>query len=317
MQAGARDAGGLVREMKLWRSLPNRAVKNPGTCDIIHRMGIRDGAANGLKMRLEEVGVRSSLAFAIGQVAYVKRDKIPNWIAPALASKAEVTWLVSQYEKQLRSTSDSLASIALIQGLCTRVFGPHGDDMFVASYPEFSQERWQATVEQQPAERQGTATPAQEAHSTTKDLLRGLLRYLPSMPTPGSYSLMECSLVGEEQMLPGFLFAMPDTFWFFDENDCLVKDVSEGNPIMCPMVAIAGCSILKPSWFGVGRYEQVKVMPVDWPGDDVSILLRLADHQISLSVPGGRDHSEEWQRDRQRSLDRFLGFMDQHMGDSN
>ena len=112
-------------------------------------MGIMDGAASGLQTRLESVGVRSNLAFAIGQVAYVSPRKIPSWVAPASASKSETTWLVSQYEKELRAAPDGLASIALIQGLCNRVFGPHGESMFIGSYPEFSQEKWQETVEQQ------------------------------------------------------------------------------------------------------------------------------------------------------------------------
>lgn len=112
-------------------------------------MGIMDGAANGLRTRLENVGVRPALAFAIGQVAYLPPRKIPSWVAPASTSKSETTWLVSQYEKQLRVTPDGLASIALIQGLCNRVFGPHGEQMFIGSYPEFSEDNWEETVAQE------------------------------------------------------------------------------------------------------------------------------------------------------------------------
>lgn len=112
-------------------------------------MGMMDGAANGLRMRLENVGVRPALAFAIGQVAYLSPRKIPSWVAPGAVSKSETTWLVSQYENRLRVTSDGLASIALIQGLCNRIFGPHGEAMFIGSYPEYSPERWQETVQQE------------------------------------------------------------------------------------------------------------------------------------------------------------------------
>lgn len=109
-------------------------------------MGIMDGAAAGLRARLENVGVRPNLAFAIGQVAYMAPRKIHSWIAPPAASKSEVSWLVSEYENQLRSTPEELASIALIQGLCNRIFGANGEQMFVGSYPEYSQDRWLETV---------------------------------------------------------------------------------------------------------------------------------------------------------------------------
>lgn len=105
-------------------------------------MGIMDGAAAGLRARLEKVGVRPTLAVAIGQVAYIAPHKIPSWIAPSAVSKSEVTGLVSLYEKQLRSTPEELASIALIQGLCNRIFGVNGEQMFVGAYPEYSPERW-------------------------------------------------------------------------------------------------------------------------------------------------------------------------------
>lgn len=112
-------------------------------------MGMRDGAANGLRMRLENVGVRPNLAFAVGQVAYLAAQKIPTWIAPPVVPKSEVTWLVSQYEKQLRETS-GLAAVALIQGLCSKIFGSNGEAMFIGSYPEFAPDRWQQTVQQHP-----------------------------------------------------------------------------------------------------------------------------------------------------------------------
>jgi hypothetical protein len=110
-------------------------------------MGIMDGAANGLKMRLESAGVRSTLAFAIGQVAYVSPHKIPSWVAPAAISKSEIKWWVSECEKDLHGMPEGgLASIAVIQGLCNHVFGIHGEAMIVGSYPEFSEDRWEETV---------------------------------------------------------------------------------------------------------------------------------------------------------------------------
>lgn len=109
-------------------------------------MGFRDGAANGLRTRLENVGVRSELALAIGQVAYLPPRKIPHGVAASIVSKSEVTWLVSQYEKELRGMPPGLASIALIQGLCNKIFGSAGEQMFIKAYPEFSEDRWEETV---------------------------------------------------------------------------------------------------------------------------------------------------------------------------
>jgi len=109
-------------------------------------MGFRDGAVNGLRTRLEKVGVRSELALVIGQVAYLPARKIPHWVATPIVSKSEVTWLVSQCEKELRGMPPGLASIALIQGLCNKIFGSCGEQMFIEAYPEFSEDRWEETI---------------------------------------------------------------------------------------------------------------------------------------------------------------------------
>lgn len=118
-------------------------------------MGFRDGAANGLRSRLENVGVRSELAYAIGQVAYLPPRKIPHWVAEPIISKPEVTWLVSQYEKELRDIPPGLACIAVIKGLCSRIFGTEGERMFVRAYPEYSEEHWAETI----AEELGVVAP--------------------------------------------------------------------------------------------------------------------------------------------------------------
>lgn len=109
-------------------------------------MGIRDGAANGLRTRLENVGVRTEIAVAIGQVAYLPKRKRPSWIPDAVVPKSEVTWLVSQYEKKLADMPQGLAAIALVQGLCNRIFGLQGEDLFLTAYPEFAQDRWKETT---------------------------------------------------------------------------------------------------------------------------------------------------------------------------
>ena len=98
-------------------------------------MGILDGAADGLKLRLEIVGVPAPIAFALGQVAYIAPRKRARELPPAVATKSEVTWLVSEYENELRQHRDEHARMALIQGLCTRVFGQRGPEVFELGYP--------------------------------------------------------------------------------------------------------------------------------------------------------------------------------------
>lgn len=60
-------------------------------------MGIRDGAANGLRTRLENVGVRAELAFAIGQAAYLPQRKRPAWVVE--------TKLFSAFKAHYRSSA--------------------------------------------------------------------------------------------------------------------------------------------------------------------------------------------------------------------
>lgn len=109
-------------------------------------MGILDGAATDLQAKLERAGVRSSLAYALGHLSYAREQSIPSWIAPPTVSRAEITWLVSEYVKELRRGHDDLSRITIIQGLCTKVFGQNGEEMFIAAYPEFSEDQWEATL---------------------------------------------------------------------------------------------------------------------------------------------------------------------------
>lgn len=71
----------------------------------------------------------------MGQVAYIAPRKHARELPPAAATKSEVTWLVGEYENELRQHRDEDARMALIQGLCTRVFGQRGPEVFELGYP--------------------------------------------------------------------------------------------------------------------------------------------------------------------------------------
>lgn len=140
-------------------------------------MGILDGAATDLQSKLESVGVRRNLAYALGQLAYARRQDVPAWVAPPIVSKAEIAWLVSEYVKHLRQVHHELPRITFIQGLCTKVFGPYGEMMFVGSYPEFSEDQWEATLVSMlggPSAPSPIPQPGRVAVAFSKDLLESL-----------------------------------------------------------------------------------------------------------------------------------------------
>lgn len=102
-------------------------------------MGFKEGAANGLRIRLENVGVGSEIAVAIGQVAYLPRRKILDWIPAAVVPKSEITWLVSRYERKLAEIPAGIMSTEIVKELCDRVFGVESDKIFALCYPDYAE----------------------------------------------------------------------------------------------------------------------------------------------------------------------------------
>lgn len=189
-----------------------------------------DGAANGLKLRLERVGVPPAIAFSIGQVAYVGRKNLPHWVPESVIGKSEVTWLVSQFEPDLRRVTDPEAKSAYVFLLCTKIFGPdEGNLVFQAGYP-------------------GSSSEEQDANR----LIDGALRY---------FDEVDLSFLGDRLMVPAVMFrgngddqqqwlglvmAKDGMFGFFEESDCLVDDMDDGEPVIYRLSELRACKVSIP-----------------------------------------------------------------------
>jgi hypothetical protein len=193
-------------------------------------MGIMDGAATGLKLRLERVGVPPAIAFAIGQVAYLGRKNLPHWVPEPVIGKSEVTWLVSQFEPDLRRVTDPEAKSAYVFLLCAKIFGPvEGNLVFQAGYL-------------------GSSSEEQDANR----LIDGALRY---------FDEVDLSFLGDRLMVPavrfrgdgddqqqwlGFIMSKDGMFGFFEESDCLVDDMDDGEPVIYRLSELRACKVTIP-----------------------------------------------------------------------
>ena len=201
-----------------------------------------DGAANGLKLRLEEVGVPPTIAFAIGQVAYVGRRKRPHWIPEPVIGKSEVTWLVSQVEPNLRQTRDPQAKSSYVFLLCAKVFGPfEGDLLFQAGYPNHS-----------PKGSQTTASFSSMEEQDANRLIDGALRYFDEVDLAfhGDRLMVPAVMFrgsgDDQQQWMGFVMAKDGLFGFFEEGDCLVEDMADGDPVLYRLGDLRACKVRLP-----------------------------------------------------------------------
>lgn len=205
-------------------------------------MGFMDGAANGLKLRLEEVGVPPTIAFAIGQVAYVGRRKRPNWIPEPVVGRSEVTWLVSQVEPNLRGTRDPQAKSSYVFLLCAKVFGPfEGDLLFQAGYPNHS-----------PRGSQATASFSSTEERDASRLIDGALRYFDEVDLAFQGDRLMVPAVmfrgsgDDQQQWMGFVMSKDGMFAFFEESDCLVADMTDGDPVLYRLGDLRACKVRIP-----------------------------------------------------------------------
>jgi hypothetical protein len=205
-------------------------------------MGFMDGAANGLKLRLEAVGVPPAIAFSIGQVAYVGRKNRPQWVPEPVVGKSEVTWLVSQFEPDLRRVTDPQAKSAYVFLLCTKIFGAvEGDLLFQAGYPANASKGNHATAGFSSTEEQETSR-----------VIDGALRY---------FDEIDLSFLGDRLMVPavmfrgsgddqqqwlGFVMSKDGMFGFFEESDCLVDDMADGEPVLYRLSDLRACKVRIP-----------------------------------------------------------------------
>ncbi|AOT05773.1 hypothetical protein [Arthrobacter sp. U41] len=201
-----------------------------GPFDNDEGMGFMDGAANDLKFRLERVGVPPAIAFSIGQVAYIGRKNRPQWVPEPVIGKSEVTWLVTQFEPDLRRVTDAEAKSAYVFLLCTKIFGPdEGNLIFQAGYA-------------------GSSPDEQDPNR----LIDGALRY---------FDEIDLAFLGDRLMVPAVMFrgngddqqqwlglvmSKDGMFGFFEESDCLVDDVDDGEPVIYRLSDLRACKVSVP-----------------------------------------------------------------------
>lgn len=264
-----------------------------------------DGAANGLKLRLEEVGVPPAIAFAIGQVAYVGRRKRPHWIPEAVIGKSEITWLVSQFEPNLRRARDPQAKSSYVFLLCAKVFGPlEGDLLFQAGYPNHSPMGSQAAAS-------FSSTEEQEANR----LIDGALRYFGEVDLAFDGDRLMVPAVmfrgsgDEQQQWMGFVMSKDGMFGFFEESDCLVEDMADGDPVLYRLGDLRACKVHLPESIYVPpslRHVLVSDPSNEFNaklifGDDVSVM------QFSVLFS---QLDEKMQGEAARHIQQLLGLFD-------
>lgn len=102
-------------------------------------MGTRDGAANGMKARLEGVAVTPAVASAIGQAVYLGSEHKTQWVPEPIVGEGEVASLVSRLAADLRQRTDWPTRSALVLILCTKIFGEiAGKTVFAGGYSQGS-----------------------------------------------------------------------------------------------------------------------------------------------------------------------------------
>lgn len=205
-------------------------------------MGIMDGAANGLKLRLEAVGVPSAIAYTIGQVAYVPSRKRPRWVPDPVVAKSEVTWLVSQVEQELRRVTNPAAKSSWVWALCMRVFGAEsGSAVFGMGYPDGPT---------------GTVAVEEDIVSIAEEwdaIFTGAFRYFESVDLnfSGDRFMAPATMFrgsGDEQRhWEGFILTMDGMIGYFEESDCLAEDVEDGDPLVHKLSMLTACSVRMPA----------------------------------------------------------------------
>jgi hypothetical protein len=274
-------------------------------------MGIMDGAANGLKSRLEGVGVPPAIAFSIGQVAYVASKNRPIWIPEPVVGKSEVTWLVSRFEGQLKQAPDPVAKSAYVLMLCLKIFGPGGGELvFDAGYPNGAPK----------------STPNKQVHLSEEEqeaneLIDGALRYFDEVDLAflGDRLMVPATMFrggggggggGEDQeQWHGFVMSKDGMFGFFEESDCLADDMDDGEPVIYRLGDLRACKVGIPESIYIPPDLQHVLRSPSSPefnaklifGDDVSVM------QFAVLFS---QVDEEMREEVARHIQQLLGLFD-------
>lgn len=249
---------------------------------MVPHMGFLEGAANGLMMRLTSVGVPEHIAFMIGQVAYLREGKYPPFVPPAVIPRSEVTWLVDTCIKELKQISDPLAHMAVVQGLCRRIFASRSEEVFVAGYPEWSAEAYEQRL-------RAAAEAESRAEIKAEALVQGATRFFNFDPSSEieNFAILKCTLVTAggspaERRWDGFVMTLGSEIGFLDEDDAFAADVKDGTPRINVLSDLLSCRIRTPEWVSIPK--NLRYVGSGSVSENVLINLKFRDDEWVLAI---------------------------------
>jgi hypothetical protein len=151
-----------------------------------------------------------------------------------------------------------------------------------------------------------------------EQLLSGLRRYFPSVDNLASahaYFLMRCLLFRSGDLSNGFAVIYDDRLLTFTDEDCLVADISQGQPRVGLLADISECSLQSPSGFRIPTTTYVSTDPAPSPRNDtVSIVLTFGEGDEAgdeaLMVSTGMGHGPDQRRIAEETIGTFISHID-------
>lgn len=81
--------------------------------------------------------------------------------------------------------------------------------------------------------------------------VQGALRYFPVHADLDEVRTLECIMVGKDNTWAGLAVLSKKYFGFFEYDECLVANPTEGNPVICRLKDLITCTVVKPDDFAL------------------------------------------------------------------